>query len=195
MLIWVYNYHQWKNQNNSMFENPKIEIWDDLMKPFQVLKKYFEKKWHTICSIAEHPIEKFDKLLFIEYPTLPFLLNSYFKKAIKLKKKMYLLLMESEIIRPSNFNINNHKYFEKIFTWKDSLVDNKKYIKYCIPQNIPKNIIFNNKNRKLCTLISSNKLHNHPYELYSERIKAIRYFEKNKIDFDLYWIWWNKFTI
>jgi hypothetical protein len=94
--------------------------------------------------------------------------------------------MESEIIRPSNFNINNHKYFKKIFTWKDDLIDNNKYIKICVPQNIPEKINFNLENRKFLTLISSHKLHDHKFELYSEREKAIRYSEKNNIDFDLY---------
>jgi len=194
MLIWVYNYHQWKNQSSSMFENPKLDIWDDLMKPFQVMKKYFSDRWHEMCSIVDYPIEKFDALLFIEFPTLPFLLNKYFRKWLKLNKKMYLLLMESEIIRPSNFKTSNHKYFEKIFTWKDSLVDNKKYVKICIPQNIPNKIEFNNNDRKFCTLIASYKLHDHKYELYSERVNAIRFFEKIKADFDLYWSWWNYYT-
>ncbi len=194
MRIWVYNYHQWKNQNSSMFENPKIAIWDDLMKPFQVLKQYFKNRWHELSSIADYPIKDFDAIIFIEYPTLPFLINPYFKKCLKLKKRLFLLLMESEIIRPSNFKKQNHKYFEKIFTWKDSIVDNKKYIKFCIPQNIPENFTLHNKKRKLCTLISSHKLHNHPYELYSERVRAIRYCEENNIDFDLYGMWWDRFT-
>jgi len=194
MLIWVYNYHQWKNQNNTMFENPKIAIWDDLMKPFQILKELFNEKWHNICSVNDYPMEKFDALLFVEFPTLPFLINPYFIKWIKLKKKMYLLLMESELIRPSNFNKNNHKYFEKVFTWKDDIIDDKKYIKIYFPQNIKNQFNFKKWNRKLCTLIASHKLHDHNYELYSERIKAIRFFEKNNIDFDLYWFWWDKFS-
>lgn len=194
MLIWVYNYHQWKNQNSSMFDNPKIAIGDDLMKPFQILKETFNKKWHEICSIADYSIDNFDAILFIEYPTVPFLLNPYFKEALKLNKKMYLLLMESEIIRPSNFNINNHKYFEKIFTWKDDLINDNKYIKICVPQNIPEKIDFNIKNRKFLTLISSHKLHDHQFELYTEREKAIRFCEQNNIEFDLYWFGWDKFT-
>lgn len=133
-------------------------------------------------------MELFDAVLFIEWPTLPWILNPYFQEARRLKKKMYLLLMESEIIRPSNFYSPHHKYFEKIFTWKDSIVDERKYIKVCVPQNIPESLdiapIFD---RKLLTLISSHKLHNHSFELYSERIRAIRFFEANAPqDFDLY---------
>lgn len=161
---------------------------------FSNFERNFWKKWHKMCSVADFPVDKFDAILFIEFPTLPFLLNRYFKEAIKLKKKIYLLLMESEIIRPSNFNIKNHKYFEKIFTWKDDLIDNKKYFKICIPQNIPNKINIKTEGRKLCTLISSHKLHDHPFELYSERENAIRYSEENNIEFDLYGFWWDKFT-
>lgn len=87
-------------------------------------------------------MESFDAVLFMEWPTLPWILNPYFREARKLRKKMYLLLMESEIIRPSNFRKRNHRYFEKVFTWKDSIVDNKKYIKICVPQNLPDTLVF-----------------------------------------------------
>ena len=193
MKIWVYNYHSGKNQSKEMFQNPKLGIGDDLMKPFQVLQNQFKIQWHELFSISEYPISEFDAIIFIEWPTLPWIMNSYFNQARRLKKRMFLLLMESEIIRSSNYTQSHHKYFEKIFTWKDDIVDNKKYIKYNWPQNIPEEIVFSDaKNKKLITLISSHKLNSHPFELYSERIKAIRYFEENApTDFDLYGGgWW-----
>lgn len=192
MRVGIYNYHLGKNQTSNMFENPKIAIGDDLMKPFQILRDVFQKAWHELCSVADYPMESFDAVLFMEWPTLPWILNPYFREARKLRKKMYLLLMESEIIRPSNFRKRNHRYFEKVFTWKDSIVDNKKYIKICVPQNLPDTLVFVPVEwRKFCTLISSHKLHNHPFELYSERIRAIRFFEANASqDFDLYGAGW-----
>ena len=49
------------------------------------------------------------------------------------------------------------------------------------------------KKKKLCTLIASNKSASHPLELYTERIKAIRWFENNHPeDFDLYGKGWDK---
>ena len=133
-------------------------------------------------------MDDLDAVLFIEWPTLPWIMNSYFQDARKLGKKMFLLLMESEVIRPSNYRRSHHQYFEKVFTWKDDLVDGKKYIKYCWPQNIPKNPEYlDQANKKLVTLISSHKLHSHKFELYSERIHAIRFFEAYEPeDFDLY---------
>lgn len=177
-----------------MFENPKIAIGDDLMKPFQILREMCTQAGHEICSVVDYPMELFDAVLFLEWPTFPWILNPYFRSARKLNKKMYLLLMESEIIRPSNFYKCHHKYFEKVFTWKDTIIDNNKYIKICVPQNLPREIHFPEIQwRKFLTLISSHKLHNHSFELYSERVRAIRWFEAHtKKEFDLYGWWWDK---
>lgn len=141
-----------------MFENPKLGIGDDLMKPFQILRDTFRKDGHELVSIADGPMENFDALLFIEWPTLPFLMNPYFKEARRMKKKLFLIIMESEVIRPSNYTTSNHKYFDTIFTWKDDIVDEKKYIKYNWPQNLPAKVDFPTGPRtKFLTLISSHK--------------------------------------
>ena len=171
-----------------MFDNPKLGIGDDLMKPFQVLRDKFQQAGYELCSVVDYPMRELDAVLFIEWPTLPSIMNPYFQEAVKLKKKMFLLLMESEVIRPSNYEKVHHRYFEKIFTWKDDIVDGKKYIKYCWPQNIPETVEYPQmKEKKLVVMISSHKLHSHQYELYSERIRAIRFFEQSAPqDFDLY---------
>jgi hypothetical protein len=49
--------------------------------------------------------------------------------------------------------------------------------------------------KKLCTLIAGNKVVSHPLELYSKRIEAIRWFERNRpMDFDLYGIGWGEYS-
>lgn len=76
--------------------------------------------------------------------------------------------------------------------WNDDYVDSVKYYKFQIPTKIQ--TTFQEKsNRKLCTMISSNKtLAKSTNELYSERIIAIRWFEMNHpSDFDLFGIGWN----
>jgi hypothetical protein len=111
--------------------------------------------------------------------------------------KSFLILWESEFIRPDNYNKSNHDMFKKVFTWHDKFVDNKKYIKinfvHRFPEKINKDI--NNK-ESLCVLIAGNK--KPPYtkigDLYSEREKAIRWFEENHPnDFDLYGVGWNRY--
>ena len=111
-------------------------------------------------------------------------------------KESYLLLFESELIRADNWDEKRHKYFHKIFTWKDDIINNKKYFKFNFAQEILKNINKDlSKKEKLCTLIAGNKKNNHLLELYSEREKAIKSFEKFHLnDFDLYGIGWDKFS-
>src|SRR3989344_3679372 len=43
------------------------------------------------------------------------------------RHKSYLLLFESELIRPDNWHLPSHQKFAKIFTWHDDFVDNKRY--------------------------------------------------------------------
>jgi hypothetical protein len=109
--------------------------------------------------------------------------------------KSFLLLFESELIRPDNWNILNHKYFSKIFTWHDDFLDNKLYSKINFTHDgIVKFLPFRERT-KLCTLISGNKKVSHPLELYSHRIKAIRWFEENHPDnFEFYGAGWDLFN-
>ena len=106
------------------------------------------------------------------------------------------MLFESELIKPNNWDTENHKYFSKIFTWNDTIVDGEKYIKYCWPNKIPPDTHYDIKKKdRLCTMIVAHKQNKHPLELYSERIKAIRWFEGNHPkEFDLYGMGWDKYN-
>lgn len=111
-------------------------------------------------------------------------------------KKSYLLLFESELIKPQNFDLEKHKYFNKIFTWDDRIIDNKKYFKinfsHLFPENINKDLT---KKEKLLYINIWKQKVNHPLELYSKRVEAIRWFEsKHPNDFDLYGMGWDEFT-
>jgi len=110
--------------------------------------------------------------------------------------KSYLLLFESELIKPNNWDVEKHQYFHKIFTWDDRIIDNKKYFKinfsHLFPESINKDL---SKKEKLCTLIAGNKKVAHPLELYSKRVEAIRWFEKHHLDeFDFYGMGWDEYT-
>ncbi|MDE1977285.1 MAG: hypothetical protein KGI84_08505, partial [Elusimicrobia bacterium] len=81
-----------------------------------------------------------------------------------------------------------HASFDKIFTWHDGFVDGKKYVKINFFQNIaPLSEVNIHKKEKFCTMIANYKHARGPLELYSRRIEAIRWFERNHPeDFDLY---------
>ena len=146
-----------------------------------------------IKSVSATCWQKQFLVIFFDFPRRQ---NKLVSKAFISNKPKYLAIFENEIIKKDNWDKDNHKYFEKIFTWNDDLVDNKKYFKlnqsFQLPNTINKDLSIKDK---LCVLISSNKKVNHSLELYTERIKAIDWFEKNhKEDFDLYGIGWDQYV-
>jgi len=177
---------------NRMFVDPSSPIGDNLMYPFFYLGQKLKKLGHKVATIDTDKLKNFDAIVFVDFPTLK---NRYFNKLIKNNyQNLYLIILESPIIKPDNYDKEDHKYFKKIFTWDDALIDNKKYFKINYSHKIPDELIFDlEAKNKLCTLISSNKFTAHSSELYTERIRAIRWFENNHPDdFDLYGMGWDK---
>ena len=109
------------------------------------------------------------------------------------KENLILFLWEPPSVTPLNYDKRYHDIFAHVYTWNDDLVDNRKYRKFYYPvfhQMIQKTVPFAEK--KLCTLIASNKRSPHPNELYSERLKSINFFETNDPEnFDFYGYMWN----
>ena len=192
MYIGFFNHHTSYNKNK-MLTDPSSPIGDNLMYPFVCVGEYLKDKGHKINTIDMDRLDKFDAVVFADFPGFR---NKYFRKLLKSGlKNLYLIAYESPIIKPDNLDINNHKYFKKIFTWSDDFIDNNKYFKINYSHKIPKNLDFNTDEKKfLCTLISSNKFTHNKNELYTERIKAIRWFEKeHPEDFDLYGKGWDRY--
>lgn len=123
-----------------------------------------------------------------------FSIKDYIKLFIKFpKNKKILYLWEPKVVAYLSYLKIFHLFFDKIYTWDDNLVNNKKYFKFIYYQsnhNILNQKDFNQK--KFLTLINWNKASFVKDELYSQREKAIRYFEENNIEFDLYWTNWDK---
>jgi hypothetical protein len=119
------------------------------------------------------------------------------QRAFESASPKYLIIWESEVIKPDSWDRNNHEYFKKIFTWNDTLVDNIKYFKINYSQQFPFQINKNLSTKiRLCTLMASKKQVNHPLEIYSKRLEAIRWFEKNHPDdFDLFGIGWDGYKL
>jgi len=192
MYVGFYNYYKYYNKNR-MFTDISSPIGDDLCYSSVYMGKYLIENGHKINTIDMDDISKFDAIVFMDFPKFK---NKYFKRLVSDGfNNLYLIIYESEIISPDNWNIENHKYFKKIFTWNDKFVDNKKYFKINFSHKIPDKVEFNIKNKnKFCTMIVANKFKSHSLELYTERIKAIRWFEENHPeDFDLYGIGWDKY--
>ncbi len=169
----------------------QASIGDDLLYPLHYLAQIAREKGIGISTIDTEPLDSYDTIVFLDFPGRN---NKYLKNAIKINPdNLVLFLFENEIIKPDNWNPENYLNFKRVFTWKDTLVDQNRIFKFFLPNKIPKNVSFNAVAKtKFCCMISGNKVLSHPLELYSERIRAIRWFEKNKPDyFDLYGVGWD----
>ncbi len=104
-----------------------------------------------------------------------------------------LMLQECEVVLPRNWVDGAHDGFDAIFTWRDPLVDGKRYRKLNFASALaqPPAVDLDAAERNLCTLIASNKHSAHPLELYSHRVGAIRWFEQHRYaDFELHGFGW-----
>src|SRR3989344_1100366 len=104
MYIGFYNYTKQFNKNK-MFLDPSSPIGDNLMYPFFYLGRQLKKMGHQVATIDTDNLKKFDAVVFIEFPGL---YNKYFRRLIKSgKKNLYLVLLESPIIKPDNYDRRN----------------------------------------------------------------------------------------
>ena len=174
-------------ENNNIFsQNQHLH---DLSPIWSNLKEEFKKNNYDLATSDINKVEDSEKVIYAD--DMPKRLPKNHNPS-----KSYIILYESAFIRPRNFNKNMHKEFKKIFTWDDRLVDGKKYFKFQYPQIFPDYINKNAKNRKLCVLISSNKIPPHTLkdDLYLKRIEAIRWFEAHHLnEFDLYGMHWDRY--
>ena len=107
----------------------------------------------------------------------------------------YLLMFETEFVKPENGDAQQWEKYRKIFTWNDTLVDGKRFIKMNFPNPLAAYPAdgFSHRER-FCCLISGNRtLDSHDERiLYPERVNAIRWFENHAPDdFDLFGVGWD----
>ncbi|WP_019556951.1 glycosyltransferase family 10 domain-containing protein [Thiomicrorhabdus arctica] len=159
---------------------------DNCLFPFYLLQKQLLENGYELSTSDLNLPSNSELVLYNEMPrVLP---------APSEKQKSFLMLFESELIRPDNWIVENHKAFNTVFTWHDDLVGTNNYSKINFSFDIIKGVSKDlSKKKKLCTLIAGNKKVSHPLELYSKRIEVIRWFEKHHPEnFDLYGVGWDR---
>lgn len=177
-------------QNNRIFDLSNISLnRDNCLYPFFLLREEFKKHNYDLVTSDLLTPELADLVLYNEMPK-PFPDN------INLGKS-FLMLFETELIRPDNWDLKKHAHFKKIFTWNDKIIDGEKYVKFNFPNEIKVTTPGAIERTGFLTSISGNKTSSHPLELYSERLKTMRWFEENHPnDFDYYGIGWDyKFDV
>lgn len=186
-ILWVDKPYQ----NNKVFDLNNSDLnRDNCLIPFFYLKNYFKNKKINLVTQDLCSTDNADFIIFSDFP-------KNHPKELRLAKKSYLIIFESILIKPENWNILNYKFFNKVFTWCDIKTSQSNFfIKTNLSYEFPElNFKPFSKRFRLCTIISGNKIVNHPLELYSKRIEAIRWFEKNaSSDFALYGRGWDQYT-
>lgn len=197
MKLFLIDPHDTRLYKNNLF-NPKL---DSSLTAWKKIREYLLTKNIVFDTIDLHPVEKAEKIFFFDHQAFSlfnYALSPYLKLCIQkkiLKEKMNLVITECPIIKPEGWMTKNHQYYGKVFTWDDSLVDNKKYFHYRWLQNfqLGRSLSVPFEKKKLIVLINAQKTNYLPNELYSLRVQSIRYFEKtHPKDFDLYGVGWEK---
>lgn len=180
-------------EQNKVFDNSDVR--DNIFEPMEKLKLFFESQELSLNTNDINTIESSDAFLFYRID-LKLILKLFLKG--KLKNSIYLPL-EPEIVDQFHSNKNLKvisKIFGKTLTWNDAVLDNIRIFKchWVMPYQRQKfDVKFEDK--KLLVNISGNKTSKKNYELYSERLNTIRYFENNYLDeFDLYGMGWDKIS-
>lgn len=109
-------------------------------------------------------------------------------------ERVGVMLWEPATVCAANWSRDVYEQFKIVLTWDDTIVDDVRIHKmlFPIPEKWPAIAPVPYHEKKLLVNISSNKLSNHPGELYSSRVEAIRYFERTyPRDFDLFGHGWD----
>lgn len=192
MKIGFHSFYRRFNRNR-LFETADCGIGDDLGYPFVQMARHFREQGWGLATIDTEPLESFDAVVFLDHPTL---VNPWFRRLARDKRvPIHLVIFESPAVRPDNWSRWNHSPFTKVFTWHPAWVDGKKYIRMHLPNKLPDYAPYAVSTAdKFCCLIASQKYTWAKEELYTERVRVIRWFEKHHPDeFDLYGQRWDRY--
>ncbi|MCK4918252.1 MAG: hypothetical protein KAS02_00485 [Candidatus Pacebacteria bacterium] len=186
-------------ENNVVFNTKDFNGFN---KPWKLLKKELLKIGFEFKNVDQNSLSNTAWVFFMDENSLKEDIKRKHKRNIYnecinsgLKNKMILFLWEGPSICPNNYKKNIYNKFPIIFTWKDDLVDNKKFFKFHLPYPQKEKFLdtVNFTQKKLLVNISINKFSNFPNELYGERRKSIKFFEKElNNQFDLFGYRWNE---
>jgi hypothetical protein len=170
---------------NSLFDIDSDSNRDNSLVPFIKLKKYF----------LNHNVELNTSDLNIDREVdFEIHFNVYAQSNVNIP--LYLLALETPLIHPKNWDQKELSKYRKIFCWGQNIYPIDKYVPLYYPQTlvIPEVNGFSGRDRFCCLIAGNKKVAQYdPRELYSERVKTIRWFEKNAPkDFDLYGYNWHK---
>lgn len=193
MKILFHNFYDSLNKRNFLFNEVNTSIGDNLLAPFHQLSRQAHSQNILVGTYDVIRVAEADAFVFLDYPDVS---NPKVQLMLKSQTPKYLIVFESPLVRqlPSRYELLGE--FERIFTYDDSIVDGDRFLKinysfdFLGPITSPSKL-----KKKLITLIAGNKNLSACGELYSKRLEAIHWFEKNAPhDFDLYGVDWDLYN-
>lgn len=126
-LVGAWGFYEEQYHNNWVFFNPNAAIGDNLLKPVNDLYRFGQEQnieFRTLDLIDDY--DRADAFVFFDFPRMD---SPYVKKVFATNKPKFLLILESPLIKPDNWLPDNQRLFTKIFTYMDTVIDNKRFIK------------------------------------------------------------------
>lgn len=163
------------------------------------LKRELKQRGYELNTIDLGDVREAEKIVFISMHN-----DKYFKECVKqnLNDKMILFEVEfpiNSVPTEGGYPTGEYRsYFDKVFTWNEEIIDNVKIFRMCRPNNWYRGKIerITFKQRKFLIMTNTNKHSDLPNELYSERRKAVLFFQRVIPEqFDLYGNNWSRSII
>ncbi len=191
MKVVVQNYYEFITRDGYLFREPQSDIGHNLLKPWNDLFLAADDlgiKLYTpdqlTPAITSHPREQADVAVYLDVP----------RSRVPAKKSL-LIIYEPPFLIPENWEPVLHDSVDRVMTWNDNLIDNKKFFKNNftaeltgVQHSISKEQFFL---RKPLVMMQTHKNHPHKNCLYPRRIDAIQFFERTApAEFDLYGRGW-----
>lgn len=183
MKVVVQNYYSFITTDGYLFREPQSDIGHNLLKPWNDL--FLAADDLGIKLYTPDQLEgEVDLAIYMDVP----------RSRVPAKKSM-LIIYEPPFLIPENWEPVLHDSMDRVMTWDDNLIDNKKYFKNNftaeltgVGHTLSKEQFFL---RKPLVMIQTNKQHSDPHCLYGKRIEAIQFFERKATsEFDLYGRGW-----
>jgi len=124
MKVVVQNYYEFITRDGYLFKEPQSDIGHNLLKPWNDL--YVAGKEQSIDfytpdqldGMPHHPKEPVDLAIYMDVP----------RSRVPAKKSM-LIIYEPPFLIPENWEPVLHDSMDRVMTWDDNLIDNKKFFK------------------------------------------------------------------
>jgi hypothetical protein len=123
-----------KRFDNNNFYNLNI---DKNLSPLLEMVKINGSQDTISVDLLESRLDKDEFIIFCFLTLSTFNIVEYLKIFWKYpKNRKYLFLFEPNVVAPISYLKLIHIFFDKIYTWNDRLVENKKYFKFIWPQSL-----------------------------------------------------------